>query len=43
MVIVKVVKLECLRCKHKWIPKKADVRRCGKCKSPYWDKLKELK
>jgi predicted Zn-ribbon and HTH transcriptional regulator len=28
---------ECLRCGHKWSPRKAETPlRCGACKSPYW-------
>lgn len=30
-------KLTCLRCKHKWTPRKPDIRVCSKCKSPYWN------
>jgi len=33
--------LECLRCNHKWIPRKRDVRRCPRCGTPYWDKPKD--
>ena len=32
-----IKKLECLRCGHKWIPRKTDVRQCPKCKTPYFD------
>jgi len=36
---VKLPMFECLRCGHKWYPKKPEVPRCcGKCKSPYWNK-----
>jgi len=35
--------LECLRCGHKWVPRKIDVRLCPKCKTPYWDLTKEEK
>lgn len=28
---------ECLRCSHKWSPRKSEVPlRCAGCKSPYW-------
>lgn len=28
---------ECLRCRHKWSPRKPETPlRCGSCKSPYW-------
>ena len=29
--------LRCLRCDHRWTPRKRDVRRCPACFSPYWD------
>ncbi|CAG0980929.1 hypothetical protein ANRL2_02433 [Anaerolineae bacterium] len=34
-------KYRCLRCEHRWSPKKQGSeppRICPKCKSPYWDK-----
>lgn len=40
-MIIKIKKLECLRCLHKWAPRKEDVRICPKCKSVYWDIKKE--
>ena len=35
--------LKCLRCGHEWHPKsnRRPVR-CAKCKSPYWDREREL-
>ena len=42
MVRIKLTNLKCLRCNHKWIPKKTEVRICPKCKSPYWDKPRTL-
>jgi DNA-directed RNA polymerase subunit RPC12/RpoP len=31
----------CLRCNHLTVPRNGDrPKRCGKCKSPYWDKPK---
>lgn len=39
----KIKKLNCLRCGHKWIPRKEDVRMCPKCKSPYFDQKKAKK
>lgn len=30
-------KEKCVRCGHEWQPKKATVRVCPKCKSPYFD------
>lgn len=35
--------LECLRCGHKWRPRKSTIRICPKCKSPYWDRPKRDK
>lgn len=29
--------LECKRCGWRWFTKLADVKRCARCKSPYWD------
>lgn len=29
---------ECLRCGHRWLPRRKEVRICPKCKSAYWDK-----
>jgi DNA-directed RNA polymerase subunit RPC12/RpoP len=36
---------ECLRCNHKWIPRKDEIPIvCPKCHNPYWNKLrKEVK
>ncbi len=39
-MIIKITKLECKRCGHKWVPKKEEVRICPKCKSAWWDKVK---
>lgn len=41
MVEVKLPELECLRCGHKWTPRKSVVTVCPKCKSPYWNKKEE--
>lgn len=36
---MKLLKLKCKRCGHIWIPRKEEIpQRCGKCKSPYWNK-----
>lgn len=37
-VNIEDIKLTCLRCGHRWIPRQNDVRICPKCKTPYWDK-----
>ncbi len=34
---VDVKNCECLRCGHKWIPRKQIVVGCAKCRSPYWN------
>lgn len=34
----------CLRCDHKWLPRKLErPRQCPKCKSAWWDIQKENK
>ncbi len=38
---IKITKLGCKRCGHKWVPKKEEIRQCPKCKSPWWDKEKK--
>jgi Zn finger protein HypA/HybF involved in hydrogenase expression len=38
-----VVKLECSRCEHTWIPRKEEVVICPKCKSPYWHRKRQIK
>jgi hypothetical protein len=36
---VKLPFFECLRCGHRWAPKKEEKPlRCAYCKSPYWEK-----
>lgn len=40
---VGVIKIKCKRCGHEWSPRKTEIRMCPKCKSPYFDKAKELK
>jgi len=37
---LKLVSLECKRCGHKWIPRKAKVRWCPNCTSYKWDEVK---
>lgn len=34
---IKIKKIECNKCKHKWSPRKEDVRQCPKCKTAYWE------
>lgn len=31
-------KKTCKRCGHAWQPRKENILRCPRCKSPYWDK-----
>lgn len=34
---------KCLRCEHKWTPRKNSIIRiCPKCKSPYWNKVPKI-
>ncbi len=35
----------CLRCNHRWAPRKDKEKPtvCPKCKSPYWDRPKQNK
>ena len=40
---IKITKLECKRCGHKWIPKKEDIRQCPKCKTAFWDLERKVK
>ena len=40
---VKLNKIECKRCGYKWLPRKEDIRQCPKCKTAYWEKVKENK
>ncbi len=38
---IKKFQLTCKRCKHRWVPRKEDIRICPKCKSPYWDRSRK--
>ena len=35
---IKVLKFNCKRCGHNWVPRQTEIRICPKCKSPYWDR-----
>ena len=37
---IRVQRLTCKRCGHKWNPRKKEVRQCPHCKTSYWDKAK---
>ncbi len=41
---IKVFYLECLRCGHKWLPRRPVApKACPKCNSPYWNKPRKYK
>lgn len=41
---VKLPTMECTRCGHTWHPAKPLMpKRCGNCKSPYWDRPRVYK
>lgn len=42
---MKLLKLKCERCAHRWVPRKKNINVCPKCKSPYWNikQKKQLK
>jgi hypothetical protein len=40
---VTIPKLTCKRCGHSWSPRRAEVRKCPKCNSSWWDKEKSGK
>lgn len=35
---VNLSSLQCQRCSYRWVPRKAEVRVCPHCHSPYWDR-----
>lgn len=37
MKAVAIKTLECKQCGHVWVPRKAQVWICPKCKTPKWD------
>jgi len=43
MADVTITKLKCERCGHTWVPRKAEVIICPKCKSPYWNKPRQVR
>jgi len=40
---IKIKKLNCKRCDHKWVPRRTDIRQCPSCKSAYWNKRNDKK
>lgn len=36
---VKLYIHHCKRCNNDWSSKSENPKRCGRCKSPYWDKI----
>ena len=42
MANVAIIKLKCERCGHTWVPRKTEVIICPKCKSPYWNKPRQV-
>ena len=38
---IKLLKLNCKRCGHSWIPRITEITVCPKCKSPYWNREKD--
>lgn len=34
--------INCLRCGHKWIPRKPEVRCCPRCHSIYFDRPRKV-
>ena len=33
-----LTQIQCQRCSYSWVPRKAEVRVCPRCHSPYWDR-----
>lgn len=38
---IQITVLTCLRCGHKWIPKRVPVRACPKCRTVRWDEPRQ--
>lgn len=39
---MKLIRLQCKRCGHEWIPRQDEVRMCPKCKSIWYDKPRKV-
>jgi len=35
---VKIIKLKCNRCGHRWVPRKEKIKLCPACHSPFWNR-----
>jgi predicted Zn-ribbon and HTH transcriptional regulator len=42
-MIRRIKPLTCQRCGHTWIPRKAEIRQCAKCKSAYFETPREAR
>ena len=40
---IKIYEVICKRCNESWPPRKKDIKRCPRCKSPYWNKERQAK
>ncbi|MFQ5976461.1 MAG: hypothetical protein ACE5J5_09135 [Candidatus Hydrothermarchaeales archaeon] len=34
---IRIEKLKCKRCRHEWMPRTSDVRKCPRCQTAFWD------
>jgi len=41
--MVKITRLKCKRCGHRWVPRIPNPAVCPKCHSPHWNKAKRQK
>lgn len=39
---IKVEACQCNVCEHVWLPREPDPLCCAKCKTPYWDRQKNV-
>jgi len=37
-MVIKITRLKCDHCGYEWIPRIEEVRKCAKCKTPYWNR-----
>ena len=38
--MIEIPTLTCLRCDHRWVPRRAQIFNCPKCKSAHWDQAR---